>query len=154
MSHSLQLTVNVQVNASTWAAGLQAAIDEAICRYLAKPDAPFLLSATAEDSVVVRSEDDVEWIVNDLAELGVKIGNRFFFLYEGSSLEYKAYPPLAADEGSAGQPKRYRPVGDREFGETCGQGQAWGAAQSIEKLLPEFGGWKDLPLRPLDREDI
>ena len=30
-------------------------------------------------------DDDVEWIVNDMSELGVKIGNKVFFLYKGNS---------------------------------------------------------------------
>ena len=31
------------------------------------------------------TEDDVEWVVNDLAELGVKIKDQFFFMYKGNS---------------------------------------------------------------------
>lgn len=50
------------------------------------------------------TEDDVEWVVNDLAELGVKIGDQFFFMYKGMS--YKG--------GS-----KWRYVFKREFGETC-----------------------------------
>lgn len=61
-----------------------------------------------------------EWIVNDIGELGVKVGTRFFFLYKGESLEY-------GKEGGAdgiathedGTPMKYRIVGKREFGETC-----------------------------------
>ncbi len=56
------------------------------------------------------SEDDVQWIVNDIAELGVKIGTRFFFLYKGQSLEYK---------DNADGPVMWRPVWKREFGECC-----------------------------------
>lgn len=48
---------------------------------------------------------DVEWVVNDLAELGVKIGSQFFFLYKSNSLE------------SSGS--KWRPVYKREFGECC-----------------------------------
>lgn len=51
--------------------------------------------------------NEPEWIINDLGELGVKIGNRCFFLYKGRNIEYEA--------GS----HRYRKVGKREFGETC-----------------------------------
>lgn len=53
-----------------------------------------------------------EWIVNNLGELGVKIGTRFFFLYKGESLEYES-------GGDPGGPYAWRPVGKREFGETC-----------------------------------
>lgn len=57
------------------------------------------------DAVMVRiSMDDIQWIVNDLGELGVKIGENFAFLYKGYS--YRGG-------------KRWRPVGKREFGETC-----------------------------------
>jgi hypothetical protein len=59
------------------------------------------------------TEDDVEWVVNDIAELGVKIGSRFFFLYKDSSLEYK---DELHDDGS---PMFYRHVYKREFGECC-----------------------------------
>lgn len=57
--------------------------------------------------------EDVQWVVNNLAELGVKIGDQFFFLYKGDSLCYEN--PSA--EGEA--PMTYRTVGKREFGECC-----------------------------------
>ena len=53
--------------------------------------------------------DQVEWIVNSKGELGVKVFNHCFFLYKGYSLEYKETAPEI----------KYRPVGKREFGETC-----------------------------------
>lgn len=55
---------------------------------------------------------DVEWVVNDFSELGVKIGERLFFLYKGDSYRYDSTQ-------SAGGPFNYRPVEKREFGETC-----------------------------------
>lgn len=55
--------------------------------------------------------EDVEWIVNDYGELGVKIQGQCFFLYRGKSFEY----------GDAKHPDdspiRYRKVGQLEFGE-------------------------------------
>ncbi len=57
---------------------------------------------------------DVEWVVNDLSELGVKIGDRFFFLYKGESLVYEE-----ALHDDTKEPMRWRPVGKREFGEVC-----------------------------------
>ena len=59
------------------------------------------------------TESQVEWIVNDSAELGVKIGSQFFFLYKGESLVYE---DGRNDDGS---PMMYRPVFKREFGECC-----------------------------------
>lgn len=56
--------------------------------------------------------DDVEWIVNDLAELGVKIGDQCFFLYKGRSIQYDGLH----DDGT---PMLYRLVDKREFGEVC-----------------------------------
>lgn len=78
----------------------------------------------------ILTPDDVEWVVNDNCELGVKIGNRFFFLYKGHSLEYE---DGLHDDGSK---MMWRYVGKREFGECC---HPW---QSIEKesgkrILPE-----------------
>ena len=54
-----------------------------------------------------------EWIVNDLGELGVKVSGRFFFLYKGDNIEYETG---MHDDGT---PMMWRPVGKREFGETC-----------------------------------
>jgi hypothetical protein len=53
-----------------------------------------------------------EWIVNDNAELGVKIGDQFYFLYKGRKLKY-------TEGHEDGSPLYYRPVGKREFGECC-----------------------------------
>ncbi len=47
---------------------------------------------------------DVEWVVNNIGELGVKIGDQFFFLYKGRSYQCG---------------EKWRPVYKREFGETC-----------------------------------
>lgn len=57
------------------------------------------------------SAADVQWVVNDNAELGVKIGNQFFFLYKGDSL---VYSDAQHDDGS---PMHWRRVFKREFGE-------------------------------------
>ena len=51
----------------------------------------------------------VEWVVNDLAELGVRINGRCFFLYKGESLEYSG----VHDNGKSMMVRR---VGKREFG--------------------------------------
>lgn len=57
--------------------------------------------------------EDVEWVVNENAELGVRIHGRCFFLYKGASLEYTY---VEDDDGSQ---MMVRPVGKREFGECC-----------------------------------
>lgn len=54
-----------------------------------------------------------EWIVNDLGELGVKVGNAFYFLYKGDNIQYETG---LHDDGT---PMMWRKVGKREFGETC-----------------------------------
>jgi hypothetical protein len=56
--------------------------------------------------------EDVQWVVNDDGELGVKIGDQLFFLYKGESLA----PGGLRDDGS---PKLWRNVQKREFGESC-----------------------------------
>ena len=57
------------------------------------------------------SKDDVQWIVNDIAELGVMILGKAFFLYKGGSLVYES---ATHDNGYT---MHYRPVFKREFGE-------------------------------------
>ena len=53
------------------------------------------------------------WIVNSMGELGVKLGDRCFFLYKGDNIEYESG---LHDDGT---PIMFRIVGKREFGETC-----------------------------------
>ena len=62
---------------------------------------------------------EVEWVVNDNAELGVKIGDQFFFLYKGESLVYEDARHDEKDDGSPGDQMYWRPVRKREFGECC-----------------------------------
>ena len=61
-----------------------------------------------ENENMLKSSD-VEWVVNNLGELGVKIGNQVFFCYKGESLQYSADP--------GNNDMFYRPIGKREFGE-------------------------------------
>ena len=106
--------------------------------------------------------DEPEWIVNDLGELGVRVGSRFFFLYKGDNIEYGTDGIGNSRDGVAlhddGTPMNYRIVGKREFGETC-QPLQWvvrGHSESryTEQLTfipglswgkPEDGEWKPLP---------
>jgi hypothetical protein len=73
-------------------------------------DTKKLTKAELAALVARLSDDDVQWVVNDMSELGVKIGTRFFFLYKGESLEYK---------DNADGPVMWRRVWKREFGECC-----------------------------------
>lgn len=45
------------------------------------------LLASNVDGLVLEP-GNVEWVVNSIAELGVKIGNQFFFMYKARSLVY------------------------------------------------------------------
>lgn len=67
---------------------------------------------------VVSEPLEVEWVVNEIAELGVKIGDQFFFCYKGYSLTYTNDDggPFVMMEGST-EPMHWRPVFKREFGE-------------------------------------
>lgn len=80
--------------------------------------------------------EDVEWVVNSLAELGVKIGDQFFWLYKGESLVY--------DRGRSGDnaPLRWRPVRKREFGECCHPVKFNDAP--TPDVYTDGEGWKDL----------
>ena len=75
-----------------------------------------------------------EWVVNDNAELGVRVGGQFFWLYKGRSL---VYPSGLHDDGT---PMRWRPVEKREFGETCGP-------RDLKRLDGRYtlgAGWRNL----------
>lgn len=81
----------------------------------------------------------VEWVVNDHAELGVKIGEQFFWLYKGRSI---AYANAQHDDGG---PMFWRPVFKREFGECAHpvnyeNPHMWGTVS-----LSDSNDWKQLP---------
>lgn len=94
-----------------------------------------------------------QWIVNDMGELGVKIGDRCFFLYKGDNIEYKD------GKHDDGTPILYRTVGKREFGETCKPDLYYSNGHNktgryTEELVfhaglsfgkPEDGAWRPLP---------
>ena len=58
-------------------------------------------------------DKQVEWVVNDISELGVKIGDQFFFMYKGRSLVYEN------GKHDNDEPMKWRHIGKREFGECC-----------------------------------
>lgn len=89
----------------------------------------------------------VEWIINNQGELGVLVEGVPYFLYKGGSFVYEDVSNM-----------KYRLVGKREFGETCGP-NAWLKYQilrpqgmSIDEYFTELGSsddpyfkWKKLP---------
>jgi hypothetical protein len=95
--------------------------------------------------------EEVEWIVNDIAELGVKIGDQFFFLYKGSSLVYgdddesrAAGVALNSDTDPATR-HMWRPVFKREFGE-CAHPVNYENPKLIGTVsLDDSDDWKPLP---------
>lgn len=101
-----------------WYDGPNAACKQNDANFIAhaRADIPALVAEVEalRAALGAEREREPEWIVNDIAELGVKIGDRCFFLYKGNSLEYE--DTKHEDDGS---PMLYRPVGKREFGETC-----------------------------------
>lgn len=91
---------------------------------------------------IVLKADDVQWVVNDIAELGVKIGNQFFFLYKGHSLVYEDA------EHDDGTPMHWRPVFKREFGE-CAHPINYENPKLIGQVsLSDSDDWQQLPPAP------
>lgn len=100
--------------------------------------------------------NDVEWVVNDLAELGVKIGDQFFFLYKGTSLVYGELDPdptipFVHEESdskvgySEGDRMKWRHVFKREFGE-CAHPINYDDPTKIGTVsLNDCDEWQDLP---------
>ncbi len=81
------------------------------------------------------SKNDIQWVVNDRAELGIKIGNQFFWLYKGDSLVYDS------GKHDDGTPIRWRLVDKHEFGECCHPVHL----QTIPERYTEGDGWQPLP---------
>lgn len=92
-------------------------------------------------------EDDVEWVVNSIAELGVKIGNQFFFLYKGTSLVYQD----PADESDGEKPLLWRYVYKREFGECAHPINDKDPTRIGTVDVNDGGGWQPLPVSPLEK---
>lgn len=95
---------------------------------------------------------ETEWIVNDSGELGVKIGNRFLFLYKGFSLEYKS------GKHDDGLPMFWRHVRKREFGECCHPLDFWDLTGKRkytnfkeQSLLDSDDSWQPLPEGPKEK---
>ena len=106
------------------------------------------------NGVALLTDDDVEWIINDISELGVKIGNRFFFLYKGQSIDYQKLG-LVHDESCgplSGKRMHYRPVYKREFGECCHPWDAiereTGKRQTPHNFMTAYGDVQDWKVMP------
>ena len=97
------------------------------------------------DGIFLEAEN-VEWVVNDIGELGVKIGDQFFFLYKARSLVYKG------GQHDDGRPMKWRHVYKREFGECCHPPPKTEYSRDRGVMNPDgsytFGPaehWQDLP---------
>lgn len=100
--------------------------------------------------------DDVEWIVNSIGELGVKIGDLFVFMYKGGSLQYKE------DKLDDDTQLLWRRIGKREFGETCHPMRWWNERGNLNGpaaggpdangVYSAGDGWLPLPLKVDDAE--
>lgn len=56
--------------------------------------------------------DKIKWVVNDLGELGVRIGDTSYFMYKRGSITY-------SETHQDGSPMMQRPVQEGEFGYVC-----------------------------------
>lgn len=95
-----------------------------------------------DDARVRRShdpKDDVQWIVNDIAELGVMVNGNARFLYKGRSLIYED------GKHDDGRPMMYRPVFKREFGECCHPINHADYSKIGTVSLDDSDEWKPLP---------
>ena len=96
----------------------------------------------------ILKDDDVKWVVNDNGELGVKIGEQFFFLYKGESLVYTSG---THDEGG---PMHWRPVFKREFGECCHPFNYDDPTRIGAVSLSDSNEWQALPPAPTDASRV
>lgn len=90
-----------------------------------------------------------EWIVNDIGELGVRLGDQCFFLYKGGSIQYNRYD---SDDDDGNRPMKIRPVYKREFGEVCHPRDWWPLCEACQRAMCrhpdryEVGdGWELIP---------
>lgn len=103
--------------------------------------------------------EQVEWVVNDIAELGVKIGDQFFFLYKGHSLVYgtdeksRAAGVCLNEDTNPPTPHQWRPVFKREFGECCHPVNYDNPRMIGTVSLDDSDEWKPLPSAPIQLKD-
>lgn len=87
---------------------------------------------------------DVEWIVSSIGELGVRVGDRLYFLYKDSV-------PLEYTRDDESEPAmhghiQWRPIFKREFGETVWPESLRAAGRNDGKYLVG-DGWQPIPMR-------
>jgi len=105
------------------------------------------------------TSDQVEWVVNDIAELGVKIGDQFFFIYKGHSLVYgdddESRAAGVALNSDTDPPKQHmwRPVFKREFGECAHPINHKDYSKIGTVSLDDSDEWKPLPASALPSTD-
>jgi hypothetical protein len=93
-------------------------------------------------------ENEVQWVVNNLGEIGVKIEDRIFFCYKGESFLYRSEETHISDNASVRL--RWRTVGKRELGETLMPPAIEGGQSPEEYFKSEhkvafIGEWQDFP---------
>lgn len=99
--------------------------------------------------------NDVNWVVNDLGELGVEIHGAYFFMYKGRSLQYGTYQSrngMATHDDETEM--RVRPIDGWEYGETVWP-TAWISrgyrdarylgAHRHQRQLGDSVSWKPIP---------
>lgn len=110
-------------------------------------DKRWIVEASKDEMISGENEDSEslkpEWIINNIGELGVKVGSRFYFLYKGYSLEYK-------DDG--GPPMKWRPVYKREFGEVC-HPPSFTSHEEWKKTIDQ-DEWFDLTYPNIDKNKV
>ena len=91
-------------------------------------------------ATATETGDRVEWVVNDIAELGVRVDGEFYWYYKRSS-------PLVYAKGmhATGQPMLWRPVDYREFGECIHPIHL----KRLPERYTEGEGWK--PIVPVEQ---
>jgi len=93
-----------------------------------------------------------QWVVNDLAELGVKVGETFYFLYKGDNIVY--HDPKHEPGGRFSTPTMmYRPVLKREFGECCHPINDANPHLKGEVSVNDGHKWLPLPPSPKPKEE-
>lgn len=106
-------------------------------------------SAVGPSSREAILASEVKWVVNDNAELGVRIGDQCFFFYQGRSL---CYPTGKHDTGL---PRKWRYVASKEFGDTVAP-SLHDDVGGVVGVAPFYEGheWYDMTPDPANQEVV